>query len=94
MGGIIVAIPTLIALKASQGAVLAAVFLALLALLFGLFIPTISVSVRRVHDTGAAGGWVFAWYIPNLGVLIALIWGCIPGDPTENRFGPDPLLEN
>jgi uncharacterized membrane protein YhaH (DUF805 family) len=69
----------------------ASIALACLGLFFALGIPLISVSVRRVHDTNAAGGWVLTWYIPNIGFLVTLVWGCIPGTPGENRFGPSPL---
>jgi uncharacterized membrane protein YhaH (DUF805 family) len=35
----------------------------------GLFVPTLAVSVRRVHDTNRTGWWV-AWPWISLGILI------------------------
>ena len=55
-----------------------------------LFIPSLSISFRRLHDTGRSG-WYFLWFLlPLLGifpVLIAMIKDSIPG---ENRYGISP----
>jgi len=58
-------------------------------MLLGSFLPLLAVSVRRIHDTGASGWWVLLWTIG----LVSLIWACIPGQPGNNRFGPDPLAK-
>jgi len=54
-----------------------------------LIIPTIFVSVRRLHDTGRSGWWYFALLIPLLG-LIVLIFCCFDSDSEENKYGENP----
>ena len=53
-------------------------------------LPTLSVTVRRLHDTGRSGGWWWLWLIPLVGWLILLIMLASRGDPGTNRYGPDP----
>lgn len=40
---------------------------------FALLIPTIGVSVRRMHDIGKSGGWVLVNLIPFIGTLWFII---------------------
>ncbi|HTR86622.1 MAG TPA: DUF805 domain-containing protein [Reyranella sp.] len=57
----------------------------------GFLLPSIAVSVRRLHDCDASG-WHYLWmFVPFLGVIGLLIWFCFRGTPGDNRFGPDPL---
>lgn len=53
-------------------------------------IPSIAVSVRRLHDTDRSGWWVLLWLIPVLGWLVLLIFYLLPGTPGDNRHGPVP----
>ena len=64
--------------------------LAALAVL-GLFIPQISVAVRRLHDLDRSGWWIWISLIPIVGGLILLVWNCMRGTQGTNRFGPNPL---
>lgn len=59
-------------------------------LLIPLWIPAISVEVRRLHDTDRSGWWFWIALIPIVG-LIKFVWYCRRGTVGENRFGPDPL---
>ena len=61
--------------------------------LFGLivFIPTISVSVRRLHDTGRSGWWWWLCLIPVVGWIILLVFYTTCSQPGENDYGYDPL---
>jgi uncharacterized membrane protein YhaH (DUF805 family) len=52
----------------------------------GLVIPTISVFVRRLHDTDRRGWWWLVTFIP-FGGLVLFIWICSPGTSGANRFG-------
>jgi uncharacterized membrane protein YhaH (DUF805 family) len=56
----------------------------------GTLLPSIAVAVRRLHDTGRKGWWIFLPLIPIVGFIAALIFYCEPGEPGENRYGPDP----
>ncbi len=61
--------------------------------IFGLimFLPSISVAVRRLHDTDRSGWWWWLWLIPLIGWIILIIWYATVGTDGPNRFGPDPL---
>ena len=56
-----------------------------------MLIPSIAVSVRRLHDTDRSGWWILIGFIPLIGTLVLLIFYCIGGDPDDNDFGPDPI---
>jgi len=60
-------------------------------------IPTIAVSVRRLHDRDMTGWWylgfIVASFIPLVGLIASiafLVIMCLPGTPGPNKFGPDP----
>ncbi|MCX7030956.1 MAG: DUF805 domain-containing protein [Spirochaetes bacterium] len=52
-----------------------------------IIIPTVAVSVRRMHDTGHSG-----WYM--LIPLYNLILACTESDQGSNKYGPDPKRES
>jgi len=62
--------------------VAAAVFVIVL----GLFIPTLAVGFRRIHDIDKSAWWLLIGLIP-LGGLVLLVFFCMPGTPGSNRFG-------
>lgn len=53
-----------------------------------VLIPGIGVSIRRLHDIGKGGGWIFISLVPIIGWIWAIILYATPSDPGENRFGP------
>ena len=57
----------------------------------GLLIPSIAVSVRRLHDKNLRGWWVLLFLIPLIGTIALFILYCMRGTDGENRFGADPL---
>ena len=59
----------------------------------GLFIPSIAVAVRRMHDIGKSGWSYLFILIPIVGFIIILVWFCKKGTEGENDYGPDPLSE-
>ncbi len=58
--------------------------------LFVVLMPKLSVTVRRLHDTGRSALWLFVGLVPVLGSLIVLVLMVLEGEPTENEYGPDP----
>lgn len=54
-------------------------------------LPSLSVLVRRLHDTGRSGWWFWLVLVPGVGWLILLVILALPGTPGANRHGPDPL---
>ena len=55
-----------------------------------IFIPTLAVTWRRLHDIGKSGVWFFIGLIPLVGEIILLIWLCKDSEPGDNRFGSNP----
>lgn len=63
----------------------------------GVLIPSIAVTVRRLHDRDLSGWWypglIVASTIPYVGFVASialLVLMALPGTPGTNRFGPDP----
>ena len=55
-----------------------------------LFIPGLAVQVRRLHDVGKSGWWIFISLIPIIGAIWLLILSVTDSEPGENRYGPNP----
>jgi uncharacterized membrane protein YhaH (DUF805 family) len=55
-----------------------------------VFLPTLAVWVRRLHDTGRSGFWLFLGLIPLVGGIVLLVFALLPGTPGTNQHGPDP----
>lgn len=50
-------------------------------------IPSLSVSVRRLHDIGKSGAYYFMGFIPFIGGFILLYFFCEAGDNERNKYG-------
>jgi uncharacterized membrane protein YhaH (DUF805 family) len=57
----------------------------------GILVPSIAVTVRRLHDLDRSGWWIFIALVPILGPILLIIWYCTKGSLGPNRFGEDPL---
>ncbi len=62
--------------------------LLMLVVAIALFIPTISVMVRRLHDTDKSGWWYWISLVPFVGSLILLVLLVMESTPGPNTFGP------
>src|SRR3954447_25452330 len=64
----------------------------LLSSLFSLavLIPSIAVSVRRLHDIDRTGWWVLISLVPLVGWIVLLVFYVKDGTPGSNGYGPDP----
>ena len=55
-----------------------------------LFVPTLAVTARRLHDTGRSGWWQLTAYIPYVGIIASIflivIW-CTEGEKKQNEYG-------
>ena len=58
--------------------------------LFALVIPSLSVSVRRLHDTGKSGWMLLIMLIPCIGFILWLVWMIEDGQAHANAYGPVP----
>ena len=54
------------------------------------FIPKISASARRLHDTGRSGWYYLFNYIPIVGIFIFLSFVCQDSEAYTNEYGPSP----
>lgn len=54
-----------------------------------LFVPSLSVCVRRLHDTGRSGWWYLLILIPYVGGIALFIIFCLKSDD-DNKYGPKP----
>lgn len=55
-----------------------------------VFIPSIGVVVRRLHDTGKSGWYYFVSLIPLIGGIWLLVLLVTEGDKGPNEYGPNP----
>jgi uncharacterized membrane protein YhaH (DUF805 family) len=55
-----------------------------------IFIPGLAVLVRRLHDTGKSGWWMFISLVPLVGSLWLLVLLLTEGERGSNEYGPDP----
>lgn len=74
------------------GAIALAVVICLAFVLYvlGVIIPSLAVTVRRLHDSGRRSWWLLLAAIPGVGVLLLLIFMLLGSKPVENRYGPNP----
>lgn len=56
-----------------------------------VFLPSLAVAVRRLHDIDRSGWWVLLQFVPLIGPLILIWFLATRGTAGSNRFGPDPL---
>ncbi|NJC28295.1 DUF805 domain-containing protein [Neolewinella antarctica] len=53
------------------------------------FIPSVAVTVRRLHDLGRTGWWILL-APTGVGTIILFFMMLADGQPRENRYGADP----
>ena len=54
--------------------------------------PSLALSIKRWHDRGKSGWWIFIALVPLIGGIWALVeTGFLPGTNGPNEYGPDPL---
>jgi uncharacterized membrane protein YhaH (DUF805 family) len=61
-------------------------------LLYGLavLLPSIAVSVRRLHDTDRSGWWLLVALVPLIGVIVLIVFAAQDSKPGDNAYGPNP----
>jgi len=55
-----------------------------------VLLPSLAVTVRRLHDTNRSGAWIFIGLLPIIGWIVLLVFTVQEGTPGENSHGPDP----
>ncbi|MEU8619448.1 DUF805 domain-containing protein [Streptomyces sp. NPDC048623] len=55
-----------------------------------VFLPTLGVTVRRLHDTGRSGWWILIDLVPFVGFIILIVFLASEGEAQVNAHGPNP----
>jgi uncharacterized membrane protein YhaH (DUF805 family) len=80
LGAIIIDLAAAIVGRAAGAVVIQYVVSVIIALV------SLSLSVRRLHDSGKSGFWWFIGLIPIIGAIVLLVFYCTPGTPGPNKY--------
>ncbi|MGC1633352.1 MAG: DUF805 domain-containing protein [Gelidibacter sp.] len=58
------------------------------------FIPTLAITVRRLHDTGKSGWFYLLSFIPYIGGIILLVFTVQDSEYMTNKWGSNPKAPN
>lgn len=61
----------------------------LLVYMLATIIPSIAVSIRRLHDTNRSGWWLLLNLVP-LANIVVLVLMCFDSTPGSNQYGANP----
>lgn len=59
----------------------------------GTAVPSIAVTVRRLHDQDRSGWMTLLCFVPYVGSIVLLVFMCLGGTRGPNRYGEDPRAE-
>ena len=57
-----------------------------------IFLPSLGVAVRRLHDVGKSGWWVLI-AITGIGAILLIVWMVQDSQPGSNEYGENPKGE-
>ena len=55
-----------------------------------LFLPTLAVGARRLHDTGRSAWWLLLLLVPFIGIIVLIVFWVQDSQPETNTWGPNP----
>lgn len=55
-----------------------------------ILIPSLSVTVRRLHDIGRTGWWLLLSFIPILGWIALFVFTLLDSESGNNKYGSNP----
>jgi uncharacterized membrane protein YhaH (DUF805 family) len=55
-----------------------------------ILIPSIAVTVRRLHDTSRSGWWLLIAFLPLIGTIILLVLLVLDSATENNNYGANP----
>lgn len=79
-----------VAVSAMDGTIFEESMLLTLFVWLGLILPSLSVAIRRLHDTDRSGWWILISFLPIIGFIVLLVFYLQESDPIDNRYGPPP----
>lgn len=56
-----------------------------------LMIPSVSITARRLHDTGRSGWWQLILFVPLIGLIVMIIF-LVQDSSDSNKYGTNPEL--
>ena len=84
MNIIISAILIILALAVSEY-----LFVILVGYFIAILVPSLAVTVRRLHDSGKSAWWLLIQLVP-FGSIVMFIFMVLGSDAGENKHGPEP----
>jgi len=57
-----------------------------------VFVPSLAVAIRRLHDTSRSGWWLLISLVPFVGTIILIVFLASDGKPENNEYGANPKL--
>lgn len=55
-----------------------------------VFLPSLGVSIRRLHDIGRSGWWNLIIFVPLIGFIVLIVFAVQDSQPGSNQYGPNP----
>jgi uncharacterized membrane protein YhaH (DUF805 family) len=55
-----------------------------------IIIPSIAVSIRRLHDTDHSGWWLLITLVPFIGFIVLFVLMVEDSKPGQNQYGENP----
>ncbi|MEL7456430.1 MAG: DUF805 domain-containing protein [Pseudomonadota bacterium] len=59
-----------------------------------IMIPSIAVTVRRLHDSGRVGWWALIAFVPIIGILVLLYFLIQDSEEGSNQYGANPKYQS
>lgn len=56
----------------------------------GVIVPSVAVGVRRIHDIGKSGWWLFIAFIPIVGTILLILDLAKDSQSGDNKYGSNP----
>ncbi len=56
----------------------------------GVLLPSLAVSMRRLHDTNRSGWWLLIGLVPIIGAIVLIVFAVQDSQPGDNQYGPNP----
>ena len=72
--------------RAALVAVFGPTFFILMLVSLVLFLPSLAVTIRRLHDIDRSGGWYWIIFVPFAGIIVLFVFSLLPSTPDKNRF--------
>ncbi|MDR2789751.1 MAG: DUF805 domain-containing protein [Campylobacteraceae bacterium] len=61
--------------------------------ILAILLPSIAISVRRLHDIGQSGWFALLWLVPIVDLVLLIVLLAADGERGENKYGANPKGE-